>query len=178
MFDTPVRGAGTAYFLCNLADSDAYCVESLQDKETQMNISRTRISALTAALALAAFAGPAIAHAPPKAKPPAADTDVETAKDKASDKPAVPAKAKVPTDTNYTGHKLEKQATIKLNKAREIALKEHPGTITDFELEREKGGSGLRYSFDIKSNNVGYEVGVDAMSGKVLENSKDGPHPD
>ena len=82
------------------------------------------------------------------------------------------------TATTYTGHKLEKLATIKLPKAREIALKERPGTITDFELEREKGGSGLRYSFDIKTDNVRYEVGVDAKSGKILENSKDGPHPD
>ena len=143
-----------------------------------MKIIRTPMSALAAALALAGLAGSAIAQDAPKAKPPAGDNDVETAKDKASDKPAVTAKAKLPTDTTYTGHKLEKQATIKLPKAREIALKERAGTITDFELEREKGGSGLRYSFDIKSNNVGYEVGVDAMSGKVLENSKDGPHPD
>ena len=37
-------------------------------------------------------------------------------------------------------------------------------------MEREKGGSGLRYSFDIKSDGAVYEVGVDAQSGKVLEN--------
>ena len=143
-----------------------------------MQHARTAASALAAALTLAALASLAIAQTTPKANPPAADTDAESAKDKASDKPMVTTKAKLPTDTTYTGHKLEKQATIKLPKAREIALKERAGTITDFELEREKGGSGLRYSFDIKSNNVGYEVGVDAMTGKVLENSKDGPHPD
>jgi len=45
-------------------------------------------------------------------------------------------------------------------------------------LEKEKGGSGLRYSFDIKSGNVAYEVGIDAQTGKVLENSKEGRHPD
>ena len=39
-------------------------------------------------------------------------------------------------------------------------MKARHGTITDEELEREKGGSGLRYSFDIKSNKVIYEVGV------------------
>jgi uncharacterized membrane protein YkoI len=50
--------------------------------------------------------------------------------------------------------------------------------ITDEELEREKGGSGLRYSFDIKSNKVIYEVGVDARTGKVLENVREGAHPD
>jgi Peptidase propeptide and YPEB domain len=59
-----------------------------------------------------------------------------------------------------------------------IALKARHGTITDEELEREKGGSGLRYSFDIKSNKVIYEVGVDARTGKVLENVREGAHPD
>jgi hypothetical protein len=46
------------------------------------------------------------------------------------------------------------------------------------ELEKEKGGSGLRYSFDIKSGKITYEVGIDARSGEVLENSKEGAHPD
>jgi uncharacterized membrane protein YkoI len=57
-------------------------------------------------------------------------------------------------------------------------LKACPGTITDEELEKEMGGSGLRYSFDIKSGRTVYEVGVDAQTGKVLENKKEGPHPD
>jgi len=43
-------------------------------------------------------------------------------------------------------------------------------------LEREKGG--LRYSFDIKSGSAVYAVGVDARTGKVLENKKEGRHPD
>jgi hypothetical protein len=51
------------------------------------------------------------------------------------------------------------------------------GLITDEELERERGGSGLRYSFDIKSGGITQEVGVDAKTGKVLENAKEGPHP-
>jgi uncharacterized membrane protein YkoI len=42
----------------------------------------------------------------------------------------------------------------------------------------EKNGSGLRYSFDIKSNGAVYEVGVDAQTGKVLENKREGLHPD
>jgi hypothetical protein len=29
------------------------------------------------------------------------------------------------------------------------------------------GGSGLRYSFDIKSDGAGYEVGVDTQTGTV-----------
>ena len=78
----------------------------------------------------------------------------------------------------YTGENLAKGAKIGIDDARAIALKARPGTITDEELEKEKGGSGLRYSFDIKSDGSVYEVGVDAQSGKVLENKKEGPHPD
>lgn len=62
--------------------------------------------------------------------------------------------------------------------AAEIALKAQPGTITDKELEKERGGSGLRYSFDIAKNGKTHEVGVDAESGKLLENSIEGPNPD
>jgi uncharacterized membrane protein YkoI len=36
----------------------------------------------------------------------------------------------------------------------------------------------LRYSFDIKSGSITQEVGVDAQTGKVLENKKEGPNPD
>ncbi|MHB8474062.1 MAG: PepSY domain-containing protein [Gammaproteobacteria bacterium] len=78
----------------------------------------------------------------------------------------------------YTGEKLAKDAKITITEARAIALKAFPGKIADEELEREKGGSGLRYSFDIKHGKVTQEVGVDAISGKVLENAKEGPHPD
>jgi uncharacterized membrane protein YkoI len=78
----------------------------------------------------------------------------------------------------YTGEKLAKGAKVSIDEARAIALKAKPGTISDEELEREKGGSGLRYSFDIKSGGAVYEVGVDAQTGKVLENKKEGPHPD
>jgi uncharacterized membrane protein YkoI len=78
----------------------------------------------------------------------------------------------------YTGQELAKRAKISIAQARAIALKAHPGKIIDEELEKEKGGSGLRYSFDIKSGAVTQEVGVDAMTGKLLENKKEGPHPD
>jgi uncharacterized membrane protein YkoI len=78
----------------------------------------------------------------------------------------------------YAGEKLAAKAKITIEEARSIALKAQPGTITDEELEKEKGGSGLRYSFDIKSGKVTYEVGVDAVTGNVLENSKEGRHPD
>ena len=78
----------------------------------------------------------------------------------------------------FTGEKLAKGAKVSIDEARAIALKAQPGTISDEELEREKGGSGLRYSFDIKSDGAVYEVGVDAQTGKVLENKKEGAHPD
>lgn len=66
----------------------------------------------------------------------------------------------------YTGEKLAGEAKISIEQARQAALKAHPGKITDEELEREPGGSGLRYSFDIKSGRVTQEVGVDAKTGR------------
>ena len=78
----------------------------------------------------------------------------------------------------YSGEELAKQAKVTLDEARAIALKARPGTVTDQELEKEKGGSGLRYSFDIKDGKTTYEVGVDAQTGKVLENAAEGAHPD
>ena len=78
----------------------------------------------------------------------------------------------------YTGQELAKHAKVSITEARAIALKAHPGKITDEELEKEAGGTGLRYSFDIKSDGAVHEVGVDAQTGTVLENKKEGPHPD
>ena len=78
----------------------------------------------------------------------------------------------------YTGQQLEGQAKVSMAKARVIALKAHPGKITDEELEQEKGGSDLRYSFDIRDGKGTQEVGVDAQTGAVLENAREGPHPD
>ena len=48
----------------------------------------------------------------------------------------------------YTGEKFAKQAKVTIDQARTIALQARTGTITDEELEHEKGGSGLRYSFE------------------------------
>jgi uncharacterized membrane protein YkoI len=78
----------------------------------------------------------------------------------------------------YTGEELAPQARLSLDKARSIAIKARPGQITDQELEKEKGGSGLRYSFDIRQKGKTFEVGVDAKTGKVLENKAEGPNPD
>jgi uncharacterized membrane protein YkoI len=78
----------------------------------------------------------------------------------------------------YTGQQLEKGAKVSMNKATRIALAVRPGIIADRELEQESGGSGLRYSFDIRHGRTTYEVGVDAVTGRVLENSRDGPRAD
>jgi uncharacterized membrane protein YkoI len=77
-----------------------------------------------------------------------------------------------------TGQELEKDAKVGVAEARAIALKAHPGKITDEELEREGGGTGLRYSFDISTGSAMQEVGVDARTGGVLENAKEGKNPD
>lgn len=82
------------------------------------------------------------------------------------------------TAVAYTGENLAGMAKITIAQARAIALRAHPGKITDEELEREPGGSGLRYSFDIRADKVTQEVGVDARTGRLLENRPEGPHPD
>ena len=79
---------------------------------------------------------------------------------------------------SYTGQVLAPQAKVSLQQARAIALKAVPGTVTDQELEKEPGGTGLRYSFDIKAGAKKFEVGVDAQTGAVLERKVEGPNPD
>lgn len=78
----------------------------------------------------------------------------------------------------FDGQQYAKQAKIDLQQARHSALKTYPGRIVAEELEKERGGSGLRYSFDIRRGHVTHEVGIDAKTGRVLENSVEGPHAD
>ena len=78
----------------------------------------------------------------------------------------------------YVGKQLASKANVTMAQATAIALKAHPGRVTDQELENEGGGSGLRYSFDIASGGKTFEVGVDARSGSVLENKAEGSNPD
>jgi uncharacterized membrane protein YkoI len=78
----------------------------------------------------------------------------------------------------YTGQELAADAQLSLDEARRIALQSVPGQIVAEELEKERGGSGLRYSFDIKSKGATHEVGIDAKTGAVLENSIEGANPD
>lgn len=82
------------------------------------------------------------------------------------------------TPSHFAGAEFLPQAKVTLAQARSTALAARSGQITDQELEKERGGTGLRYSFDIKSNGKTFEVGVDARTGKVLENKAEGPNPD
>ena len=91
---------------------------------------------------------------------------------------AVASGAMASPPPHFRGAELLKVAKVNLTRATAIALKARPGKITDQELEREKGGSGLRYSFDIRSGGKPYEVGIDAATGVVLENKAEGAHPD
>ncbi len=78
----------------------------------------------------------------------------------------------------FTGEKYSKYARISLDAARNTARMAFPGIIVSEELERERGGTGLRYSFDIRKNGITREVGVDAVTGRLLENSSEGPDAD
>lgn len=73
------------------------------------------------------------------------------------------------------GARYLKDAKVSLATARVTAMHTYPGKIVAEELEKESGGSGLRYSFDIKNGDAVHEVGIDARTGKVLENSVDSP---
>ncbi|MDP9111587.1 MAG: PepSY domain-containing protein [Candidatus Eremiobacteraeota bacterium] len=70
-----------------------------------------------------------------------------------------------------TGANLQPQAKVSLAAAQAKALATEHGVIVAQELEKE--AHGLRYSFDIKVGKRIHEVGIDAISGKVLEDSID-----
>src|SRR5689334_20914507 len=76
------------------------------------------------------------------------------------------------------GEKYLKDASVKPADARAAALKAYPGKVVSEELEKESGGSGLRYSFVIRDHTAKHEVGIDAKTGAVLENSIEGENPD
>ena len=78
----------------------------------------------------------------------------------------------------FNGEQYLSQAKLPLTSARKLALKAYPGKIVSEELEQEAGGSGLRYSFVIRRKQAKHEVGIDAKTGKLLENSIEGAHPD
>src|SRR5712671_4472090 len=78
----------------------------------------------------------------------------------------------------FDGEKYLKDASVKPADARATALKAFPGKIVSEELEKESGGSGLRYSFAISQRATKHEVGIDAKTGAVLENAVEGESPD
>lgn len=73
----------------------------------------------------------------------------------------------------YPGEHLARDAKVTMQQARTQALQEAPGTIQSAELEKERGGSGLRFSFDIRTKHGLREIGIDAVTGKVLEDSQE-----
>ena len=70
---------------------------------------------------------------------------------------------------NPKSDKLASQAKISRADAEKIALTEEPGTIKEGQLEKERGK--VIYSFDIQTSSGVHEVNVDAVTGKVVEDS-------
>lgn len=62
---------------------------------------------------------------------------------------------------------------ITMAKARANALHRAPGRIKGAEYEKENGG--WRYSFDIVQGERIHEIGVDATTGKIVEDSFEAP---
>lgn len=73
-------------------------------------------------------------------------------------------------DSGYVGDNLAGDAHIDIARARALALQARAGEVTSQMLQRHAGGSGLRYAFDIRSDGITYQVGVDAADGAILEN--------
>ena len=63
-------------------------------------------------------------------------------------------------------------AKVTLTKARAIALRAAPGKVVKSEYEKE--GGGWRYSFDIQQKGHIQEIGINAMTGKIIENKSEG----
>lgn len=61
--------------------------------------------------------------------------------------------------------------TITMAQARKTALNKEKGQIKSSELEKEHGR--LIYSFDVQTAKGVHEVNVDAMNGKVVEDTKE-----
>lgn len=62
--------------------------------------------------------------------------------------------------------------TISMARARAIALHLAPGSIISSEYEKE--GGAWRYSFDIQQRSQVQEIGIDARTGRVVENKSEG----
>ena len=148
-----------------------------------MELRKTLLAGLTLAVltvpAVAFAASPALPATPTTAgQPEARDDEPKAAEAAENNRAADLTEGITEKSAKFDGHQLAGGARISLATARAAALAARAGKITDQELEREHGGSGLRYSFDIKTGAKVYEVGVDAKTGKILENAIEGPMPD
>lgn len=65
------------------------------------------------------------------------------------------------------------QPKITKVQAEATALKAAPGKIVETDYEKEKGA--WRWSFDIRQGKRVHEIGVDAMTGKIVESSYEAP---
>lgn len=65
-------------------------------------------------------------------------------------------------------------ARITMAHARGIALQRSPGKVVDAEYEKE--GGAWRYSFDIRQGKRIHEIGVSAITGKIVEDKFEGTH--
>lgn len=63
---------------------------------------------------------------------------------------------------------------ISMAHAKAMALHLAPGKVISSEYEKE--GGVWKYSFDIQQKNNVQEIGIDAMTGKVVENKSEGRH--
>ena len=64
------------------------------------------------------------------------------------------------------------KAKLSIAQARAIALKLAPGKVVDAEYEKEAGA--WRYSFDVRQGKRIHEIGVNANTGKIVENKFEG----
>lgn len=80
-------------------------------------------------------------------------------------------------DNDKPGAELVKQAKITMEQARAIALARVPGTITEEDLEMERGK--LQYAFDIKdASGKIFDVEIDAKTGAILKAVEDSEDDD
>jgi len=79
--------------------------------------------------------------------------------------------AAMAAEVKLTGTRYLSDAKVSPAQAEQIALAAYPGSFVSKELEKESGGSGLRYTYDIRNGKSVHEVGVDARTAAVLENS-------
>jgi uncharacterized membrane protein YkoI len=77
----------------------------------------------------------------------------------------------------YIRQELEEGAKVSIDEARAIALQTRAGEITTKRWNARKAAAVFA-TLSAKSDGAVYKVGVDAQTGKVLENKKEGAHPD